>query len=354
MRRPNEPPHRELPMHRASRRLILRASRTACRGLTRLARALVLFLFLVTPSVAQEGADRGGERRVDNGLDSARAWRHLETLVALGERPSGTIPNAKARAYIADELRKLGLDPFTQSFEAPTPIGVITYNNVYVDIPPTAESGAPSSAPIVILATHFDTKLLEFEFVGANDGGSGTALLLELARCLLARERRTVTYRVLFLDGEEALRPYWAGEDNCYGSRHHVKELGKDGTLARVRACVLLDMVGDAELVLAMEGYSDARLVDLFFGAARRLGLGAHLGKKPHDIKDDHLRFLDAGIPSVDLIDFEYGPSNEFWHTGADRLDKCSAKSLEIVGRIVLEGLPELEAFATGASGAAR
>ena len=292
---------------------------------------------------------------------SENAWRHLEALVRIGERPSGTEQNARAREYIATHLRSIGLEPVSETFTAPTPIGQISYSNVYVDLPPTTAvaSDAPATTesgagPLVVLCTHFDTKLLAFEFVGANDGGSGTAVLLELARCLVELESRRVTYRILFLDGEEAIRSYWAGEDNCYGSRHHVKELRRNGTLARVKACVLLDMVGDADLKLAREGFSDARLLDLFFGAARRLGLGEHVGAEAREIKDDHLRFLDAGIPSVDLIDFEYGPNNDYWHETTDRIEKCSAKSLGIVGRIVLAGLDDLELFALRAAEPAR
>jgi len=193
------------------------------------------------------------------------------------------------------------------------------------------------------VCTHFDTKLSSERFVGANDGGSGTAVLLELARVLAAAGPRSLTYRFLFLDGEEALNWTWKDPDNTYGARHHAAGLKASGLSERVRACVLLDMVGDADLGILREAYSDRRLTDLFFEAARDSGLGQHVDAGREEIADDHLPFLNAGIPSVDLIDFDYGPHNAYWHTSQDTLEHCSAASLAIAGKIVLLGLPSLE-----------
>jgi glutaminyl-peptide cyclotransferase len=286
----------------------------------------------------------------DSGFDADRAWSHLEALVGLGARPSGSKANESARSYIERSLKEAGLDPIRETFSAPTPSGHVTFTNVYADFPATT-TNETDPAPIVVLCTHFDTKRLEIDFVGANDGGSGTAVLLELARSLAGRPRaiepdtRPPTYRFLFLDGEEALRSYWAGEDHTYGSRHHVSELRKSRTLDRVAACVLLDMVGDADLKLTREKFSERELVDLFFDAATSIGLGAHVEATPRSIKDDHQRFIEAGVPSVNLIDFEYGAFNEHWHEATDTLANCSQKSLDAIGRIVLAGLPKLEAW---------
>ena len=279
-------------------------------------------------------------------FDSERAWRHLERIVALGDRPAGSAGIERLRVYIEDELRAIGLEPVRESFRESTPRGEIGFANVHVEI------GASERAPIVILGTHIDTKSgLPFEFLGANDGGSGTAVLLELARCLHLRDPAPpVVYRLVFLDGEEAFRKRWSGTDNCYGSRHHVEQLQQEGSRTRVAAFVLLDMVGDRELRLTRELRSDPELVAIFFDAARRIGLEHHVGAREQEIDDDHVPFIEAGIPSVDLIDFEYGPDNDWWHSADDRLEKCAPGSLEAIGRIVLAGLPALERRAAGRS----
>jgi hypothetical protein len=280
-------------------------------------------------------------------FDAAHAWGHLERIVEIGERPPGSAGIERLRAYVEAELTALGLVPARETFRAATPRGEVEFANVHVEI------GAREGAPIVVIGTHIDTKSgLSFEFLGANDGGSGTAVLLELARSLVAREPAPpVVYRLVFFDGEEAFRRSWTGTDNCYGSRHHVAQLARDGALARVEAFVLLDMVGDRDLRLTHELHSDPELTALFFDAARRIGLERNVGASSQEIKDDHLPFLDAGIPSVDLIDFEYGPENAWWHGPEDRLENCSQQSLAAIGRIVLAGLPALERRVTARSG---
>ena len=276
-------------------------------------------------------------------FQSDRAWSDLERMVAIGPRPSGSKGNLALQDMLVAELTSLGVTPVRESFQDETPIGPLPFVNIFADLAgrPTP-SGAP--APMVVLLSHFDTKRLGFEFVGANDGGSSTAVLLELARCLAEDPgRRRVTYRILFVDGEEAIRPDWFGDDNTYGSRHHVAEQERQGTTGRLGACVVLDMVGDRDLAFVNELNSTPDLLDLFFGAAREIGLGAHVGSGYREIKDDHLPFLAAGIPSVDLIDFNYGPSHRHWHSEGDVLANCSPESLAITGRIVLAALPALE-----------
>ena len=270
-------------------------------------------------------------------FDQERAWVHLEAMVALGPRPAGSRALEETRAYIEGELRDMGLEPVREPFEADTPVGPIPMANIVVDLPGPAED-----SPLVVLCTHYETKLFDFEFVGANDGGSGTAVLIELARLLAARDN-PLAYRILFLDGEEAIRRYWADPDNRYGSRHHVEQLERSGLLPRVKACVLLDLVGDKKLRLTHDEFSDSQFLAAFFDAARENGLGAHVGARRQPVKDDHLSFMDAGIRSVDLIDLDYGPNNRHWHSPGDTLENVSADSLGVIGRIVLLGLPRLE-----------
>ncbi|MFT5050128.1 MAG: glutaminyl-peptide cyclotransferase [Chlamydiales bacterium] len=277
-------------------------------------------------------------------FDTKRAWSDLEAMVALGPRPAGSTALGQLIDTLEAELRAAKLTPVRQDFEVETPVGKRSMTNMIADIPGRERDGAP--APIVILCTHIDTKIFDYPFVGANDGGSGTAVLLELARGLAASAPHAVTYRLIFLDGEEATRTVWRGEDNTYGSRHYAQTLMRGPDLARVKACVLLDMVGDSDLKLTQDTNSDRALLGFFFQAARDNGLGQHVGAFAQPIKDDHLQFMRVGIPSCDLIDLEFGPGNRFWHTPADTLANCSPASLEAIGRIVLLGLPKLEAWA--------
>jgi glutaminyl-peptide cyclotransferase len=245
----------------------------------------------------------------------------------------------------------MGLNPIREDFLADTPFGTYRMANLYADFPSSSSpsSGQQPTTPssddsdILILCSHFDTKTLTFRFLGANDGASSTAALLELARAITSHGRRPMTYRFLFLDGEEAMRRTWMDPDNTYGSRHHVQGIAERAENQRVRACVLLDMVGDKELQLTRDTFSHPDLLELFFQAARSNDLGDHVDGPPIPIKDDHLPFQRFEIPSCDLIDFEYGLYNEHWHRASDLPSNCSVESLATIGRIVLLGLPAVE-----------
>ncbi len=300
-------------------------------------------LSIVVLALALKACNSGAAASEALPFDSARAWAHLRHLVEdIGPRYAGSEGLERTRSYLMTELSAYGLQPLREEFTAQTPKGPIPMANVYADL-----AARDPAAPMVVLCTHFDTKIMPFHFVGANDGGSGTAVLLELARVLAKGGPRDVTYRFLFLDGEESIAPEWVDPDNTYGSRHHTQELRRTGKHRNVKACVLLDMVGDKHLRLSTDVYSDREILNLFFNAARENGLGAHVGGPREIIYDDHLRFLEIGIPAVNLIDFEYGPPGgplrAWWHTAEDTLDKCSAESLDAIGRIVLLGLPALE-----------
>jgi Peptidase family M28 len=297
-------------------------------------------------AAALAGAALLGSAGCSNGIaggtrpdfDAARAWKDLEAQVAFGPRPAGSEALERTRRYLEAELSGAGLKPVREAFTADTPEGPIAMVNVYADL---AARPTPDGAPAewVVLAAHYETKRGIEGFVGANDGASGTAVLLELARVLAAGGPRRLAYRFLFVDGEEAVRRDWAGEDNTYGSRHHAAGLVAKGLAERVRAAIVLDMVGEKGVRLSRDALSDRRLVDIFFGAAEAAGLGAHVGGRLEEIKDDHLSFMAAGIPSVDLIDIQYEP----WHKPSDTPDKCAPESLAAIGRIVLLGLPQVE-----------
>jgi hypothetical protein len=265
-------------------------------------------------------------------FDSSQAWEHLRRQVAFGPRPAGSAALAETRRYLLDQLKAMGIAATEQAFNADTPLGPLRMVNVVATIPGLRRER-------IALGSHYDTKLFrEFRFVGANDGASSTAVLLELGRVLKGRPN-PFTIELLFFDGEEAVIE-WQGTDNTYGSRHYVQAAQRAGTLGRLRAFVLLDMIGDRHLNIRREGSSTPWLTDLIWAAARRLGHGAAFSNGSFSIGgDDHFPFLAAGIPSVDIIDFDY-PA---WHTRGDTLDAVSARSLQITGDVVLEALPAIE-----------
>jgi Zn-dependent M28 family amino/carboxypeptidase len=200
---------------------------------------------------------------------------------------------------------------------------------------------AGGSSAVVIIAGHYDTKRTNFPFVGANDGGSSAAFLLEMAR-VLARRKNSLTYWLVFFDGEEALQR-WSNTDGLYGSRHFAQELSAQGTLNQVRALILVDMIGDAHLDIHRESHSTPWLNDIVFSAAQRLGYGRYFLNTPRAIEDDHTPFLELGVPAIDIIDLDYGPFNLYWHTRYDTVDKCNPASLAIVARVVLAALAVIE-----------
>jgi Zn-dependent M28 family amino/carboxypeptidase len=297
--------------------------------------ALAASLVSSTPSCDSPGS-------AGSDFDAERAWKDLERCVAFGARPAGSPALEEQRKWLEAELKAAGLTPVREPFRPATPVGSIEMANVYADL-----AAADPKAEMVILASHFDTKLakgrFEKPFVGANDGGSSTAVLLELARALAKAGPRELSYRFLFLDGEEAVRWDWAGDDNTYGSRAHAQALTKSGAGQKVRALILLDMIGDKDLKIFRDTNSDRRLQTIFFESARAQGLGKNIDGKEEEISDDHLRFREIGIPSLDLIDLDYGPGNAYWHTPEDTLEHCAKDSLAAAGRIVLGGLSALE-----------
>ncbi len=212
-------------------------------------------------------------------------------------------------------------------------------------------AGRDASSSIVIIAGHYDTKRTNLPFVGANDGGSSAAFLLEVAR-VLARRNNRLTYWLVFFDGEESLQR-WSATDGLYGSRHFAQELSGQGILQQIRAVILVDMIADAHLDIRREAHSTPWLTDIVFAQAQRLGYGRYFLNSPRTIEDDHIPFLELGVPAVDIIDLDYGPFNLYWHTRYDTVDKCSPGSLGIVERVVLGTLATPETNPTSHPGGA-
>jgi hypothetical protein len=275
-------------------------------------------------------------------FDSARAWGHLRQLVAIGPRPAGSPAIEQTRKYMKDQLAAAGVSVTEQVWDTEAPLGRIHMVNLMATVP-----GARKDR--IVIAGHYDTKLFrEFRFVGASDGGSSAAFLLELARVLKAR-RNPLTIELLFLDGEEAVCRNWddcsrpGAPDNTYGSRHYVDVAKKDGSLATLKAMILVDMIGDRNLEIQRDGYSTPWLTDAIWDAAKRLKVGSFVPAASR-VEDDHLAFLQAGVPSVDIIDLERYASQNLWHTAGDTLDAVSSRSLQAVGDVLLAALPAIEA----------
>jgi Zn-dependent M28 family amino/carboxypeptidase len=237
--------------------------------------------------------------------------------------------------YIAGQLKldrcEITVDPFT----AQTPLGPIRMQNIIAHF-------RGSNGRAVALTGHYDTKSMPgTNFVGANDGGSSAGFLLELARVLGARPVKDDVYLV-WLDGEEAF-VRWSDSDGIYGSRHLAARWSADGTLGRLKALINVDMIGDRDLGILQESNSSGRLRELAWSTAAELGLSRHFLKQAAAVEDDHVPFLLKGVDALDLIDFDYGPDNSYWHTDRDTMDKLSAASFQAVGDVVLEMLKKLE-----------
>jgi Zn-dependent M28 family amino/carboxypeptidase len=261
----------------------------------------------------------------------------VRALVEMGPRPVGSAAHDRARDYIVAELKKYGLTIIKDEFTAQTPLGERPMTNIIGELKGESDN-------ILILASHYDTKFSnDITFVGANDGGSSTGALLELARVRAARPQKPKqTLWFTFFDGEEAF-VNWTQADSKYGSRHLVARLVKEQKLQKVKAMILLDMIGDKDLELKRDGYSTPWLVEILWAAAKELGYEKHFNSSETFIDDDHIPFLEKGVPAVDLIDFNYGLFNRYWHTAEDTLDKLSPKSLKIIGDTVLTALPRIE-----------
>ncbi len=278
-------------------------------------------------------------------FDGERAFAHVKAQVEFGPRPAGSAALEKTREYLMRELTTYGLKVSVDEFIPVTPRGRVKMKNVVAELP-------GSSSDIIIIASHYDTKVYkQFTFVGANDAGSSTGAVLEIARVMATQGPRRPTYQFVFFDGEEAFCEDWGecldGKDNTYGSRHYVERLTSSKQLKQVKAMILLDMVGDKNLTIPREESSSGWLVDIIWSVAAELGHMKEFPSRRSSVgDDDHMPFIRAGVSAVDIIDFEYGEGpedNRYWHTAQDTIDKVSARSLKIVGDVVLSSLPRIE-----------
>jgi Zn-dependent M28 family amino/carboxypeptidase len=262
-------------------------------------------------------------------FNGARALEYARQFVSIGPRWPTSQGHLKAEAFLRNQFKHDQLEE--DAFTANTPIGPVAMRNFIVRFP-------GKKPGVIVLATHYETNypLRNIGFVGANDGGSTTGLLLAIADQLRGRILDGHSVWLLFFDGEEAIE-HWSASDSTYGSRHLAARWGRDGTLGQIKAFILADMIGDKDLDIQRETRSTDWLVALVRQAAKKFGYDRYFFQTDEPVEDDHLPFVNRGVPSIDIIDLNYGPNNSYHHTAQDTLDKISARSLTIDGDVFLE-----------------
>ena len=274
----------------------------------------------------------GASSKIWTEFSGDKALAHVQRLVDFGPRPPESDAINKSRDYIKQTLKSSGWNVTEQTFTDNTPRGQVRFVNLI------AHFGATTKAnDLFLLCSHYDTKIFDtFRFVGANDGGSSTGLLLELARVLGQQPRLAEKIELVFFDGEEAFENF-SDTDGIYGSRHFAHELGQDGSAKSFRGGILFDMVGDRSLDITLPPNSPTKITRDVFASADALKLRNYFTYFDQDITDDHTPLNAIGIPVLDMIDFHYPP----WHTADDTMDKLSAQSLQIVGSVAAYYLSE-------------
>ena len=270
-------------------------------------------------------------------IDAKRAFEYTREVTAFGPRYIGSENHKKLEQYILDHLK--GDEVEDDAFIADTPEGKFPVRNIIAKFPGTKDG-------IIMILGHYDTNypLRNTGYVGANDGGSSTAILLEFANQLRTPGKKRDGYSVwlVWTDGEEAVKT-WSDTDSVYGARHLAEKWEKDGTLKKIKALMVVDMIGDADLDIQRNTKGAPWLLDLIYEAAQRGGYQSHFYAMQGAIEDDHIPFFERGVPVADVIDLDYGYNNVFHHTPQDTMDKLSPKSLEIAGNTILETIHLLD-----------
>ena len=263
-------------------------------------------------------------------FNANRAMQYVKEIVAYGPRPIGSENHKKVENYILSHLK--GDEVEQDSFDVHPTEGTFPVHNIIAKFPGTRDG-------IIVIASHYDTNwpLRNTSYIGANDGASSSALLLEFANQLRGKKLDGYSVWLLWDDAEESMKLPWDDPESLYGVRHLAQKWQDDGTLKKIKAFILEDMIGDADLNIEHDTSSTPWLEDLVFKAATRLGDQSHFFARSMPVTDDHIPFVQRGVPAVDLIDFDYGYNDVFWHTTDDTINKLSPKSLEIVGTVTLE-----------------
>jgi glutaminyl-peptide cyclotransferase len=278
-------------------------------------------------------ADNSTSAPVDStppAFNANRAMQYVKEIVALGPRPIGSENHKKVEKYILAHLK--GDDVEQDSFDVHPTEGTFPVRNIIAKFHGTRDG-------IIVIASHYDTNwpLRNTSYIGANDGASSSALLLEIANQLRGEKLNGYSVWLLWDDAEESMKLPWDDPESLYGVRHLAEKWQSDGTLKKIKAFILEDMIGDADLNIEHDMNSTPWLEDLVYKAATQLGYQSHFFARTMGVTDDHMPFVQRGVPSADLIDFDYGYNDVFHHTTDDTVDKLSPKSLEIVGTVTLE-----------------
>jgi Zn-dependent M28 family amino/carboxypeptidase len=265
-------------------------------------------------------------------FNGAKAYEYARQFAAIGPRWPTSQGHLKAEAFLRNQFKRDHVEEDT--FTANTPIGAVPMRNFIVRFPGKKNG-------VIVLTTHYETNypLRNTSFVGANDGAATTGLLMAIADQLRGKTLEGYSVWLVFFDGEEAIKclQCWSDSDSTYGSRHLAAKWGGDGTLGRIKAFMLADMIGDKDLNIQRESQSTGWLVSLVGQAAHKFGYDRYFFQKEEPVSDDHLPFVRRGVPSIDIIDLDYGPDNSYHHTTQDTMDKISARSLTISGDVFLE-----------------
>ena len=273
-------------------------------------------------------------------FDGAKALEYAREFVSIGPRWPTSQGHQRAEEFLRSHFQRAHDQLEEDAFTANTPIGPVPLRNFIVKFPGRKNG-------IIVLATHYETNypLRNINFVGANDGGSTTGLLMAIADRLReesagAKDHKLDGYSVwlVFFDGEEAFQS-WTESDSTYGSKHLAAQWAVNGTLPRIKAFILTDMIGDKDLDILRESQSTGWLVDLVEQAVRRSGDERYFFQNDGAVEDDHLPFVRRGVPSIDIIDLDYGPNNSYHHTAQDTMDKISAHSLMVDGDVIMESI---------------
>lgn len=295
-----------------------------------------------TIGVGPQSTSAASSSSMTDGFDGARAYEHVRRLVEIGPRPPGSDGIHRAQSYIIGQLKSFGCQVEEHGFHGSTALGDIAMKNIIAKIPGTGRD-------IVLYTTHYDT-LRMANFVGADDGGSGTGTMLELARLFCERKTKNeMNVWIVFFDGEETQNQWtdkasvqWSDTNSTYGSREMAASMALSGELKRVKAMILADMIGPSDLKIKRDTGSTPWLTDLIWATAARLGYGKVFVDENTTVGgDDHFSFIRRGVAGCDIIDFDVAAT--YWHTPQDTLDKVDARSLAMVGHVFVETLPALE-----------
>lgn len=268
-------------------------------------------------------------------FSGSAALEFTRQAVAFGQRPPGSAANKRLQAYIETRLASLKCQTSFDAFTGQTPAGPVAMRTIIARFP-------GSSGRAIVITGHFDTKPMPGRvFVGANDGGASTGFLLELARVVNSMPHSDDIYLVWF-DGEEAFGE-WSDTNGIYGSRHLAEKWSQAGLLSHIKALINIDMIGDKDLGILEDTNSSRSLLRLVWQTAADLGYGKYFLDAATPMEDDHMPFVRQGVNALDLIDFDYGPNNAYWHDEKDTIDKVSAHSLEVVGNVLVAVLRKLQ-----------